>query len=226
MSYQDSWFLVLIIAMGLSFYSQMKISTTFGKYSKVRSMSGKTGSQVAKEILARNAIYDVRVEPVRGQLTDHYDPMNKVLRLSESVHDSSSIAAVAVAAHECGHAIQHNVGYVPLNLRSAIAPVASIGSRFAWIMILAGFAISSRLIDLGIMMYLAIVIFQVVTLPVEINASRRALTQLNDGIIPSEENYPAKKVLEAAALTYIAATLVAIGELLRLLAMTNRRRDD
>lgn len=226
MSYQDSWFLVLIIAMGLSFYSQMKISTTFGKYSKVRSMSGKTGSQVAKEILARNAIYDVRVEPVRGQLTDHYDPMNKVLRLSESVHDSSSIAAVAVAAHECGHAIQHNVGYVPLNLRSAIAPVASIGSRFAWIMILAGFAISSRLIDLGIMMYLAIVIFQVVTLPVEINASRRALAQLNDGIIPSEENYPAKKVLEAAALTYIAATLVAIGELLRLLAMTNRRRDD
>ncbi len=226
MSNQDSWFLVLIIAMGLSFYSQMKISTTFGKYSKVRSMSGKTGSQVAKEILARNAIYDVRVEPVRGQLTDHYDPMNKVLRLSESVHDSSSIAAVAVAAHECGHAIQHNVGYVPLNLRSAIAPVASIGSRFAWIMILAGFAISSRLIDLGIMMYLAIVIFQVVTLPVEINASRRALAQLNDGIIPSEENYPAKKVLEAAALTYIAATLVAIGELLRLLAMTNRRRDD
>lgn len=223
----DSWFLILMFALMVSSYAQIKVSTTFNKYLRVGSRSGYTGYDVAKGLLNSNGIYDVRIEPVAGNLTDHYDPMNKVLRLSSNVYSGNSIAAVSVAAHEVGHAIQHDKGYVPLKIRSLIAPVASIGSRFVWFFILIGMFISPIMIELGIALYLAIVIFQIVTLPVEFNASRRALVQLEtNGYIQSDEVRDSKKVLSAAALTYVAATLVAIAELLRLLSITeNRRRD-
>lgn len=224
-SVNQGWFIMLMIAMVLSMYSQFKIKSTFGKYSNVGSSSGMTGREVAQTILQRNQIYDVVVEPVRGSLTDHFDPRTKVVRLSESVYNSRSVSAISVAAHEVGHAMQHNEGYFPLRLRSAIAPIASIGSRFVWILIILGFVISPVLIEVAIALYLGIVIFQVVTLPVEINASRRALAQLENGIIPIEEVSGSKKVLSAAALTYVAATLTAIAELMRLLSILGRRND-
>lgn len=222
----QGWFIMLMIALALSMYSQFKVQNTFKKYSRVGSSSGMTGKEVAQTILQRNQVYDVVVEPVAGNLTDHFDPRTKVVRLSESVYNSTSVSAVSVAAHEVGHAIQHHEGYFPLKLRSAIAPIASIGSRFVWVLVLLGFVISPFLIEVAIALYLGIVLFQVVTLPVEINASRRALAQLENGIVPIEEVSGSKKVLSAAALTYIAATLTAIAELLRLLAIFGSRRDD
>lgn len=221
--YGGNWIVVLIPALLLSLYAQMKISTSFNKYSRVASRSGYTGSQVARMILDRNNLHNVKIEPVRGNLTDHYDPRTQVIRLSESVHSSNSVAAVSVAAHEVGHAIQHGIGYRPLLIRNNIAPIANIGSRFAFGLIFIGLLLESMVYELGIILYLAVVLFQLVTLPVEINASRRALTQLENGIIPEEEVRGSKKVLSAAALTYIAATLVAIGQLLRLISMSNRK---
>lgn len=220
-----NWILVLIPALLLSMYAQLKISTSFNKYSNISSRSGYTGSQVARMVLDRNNLYDVKIEPVRGNLTDHYDPRTKIIRLSESVHSSSSIAAVSVAAHEVGHAIQHGIGYTPLIIRNSIAPIANIGSRFAFGLIFLGIILESFVYELGIILYLGVVLFQVITLPVEINASRRALMQLENGIISKDEIRGSKKVLSAAALTYIAATLVAIGQLLRLISMSNRRND-
>lgn len=221
--YGGNWIVVLIPALLLSLYAQMKISTSFNKYSRVASRSGYTGSQVARMILDRNNLHNVKIEPVRGNLTDHYDPRTQVIRLSESVHSSNSVAAVSVAAHEVGHAIQHGIGYRPLLIRNNIAPIANIGSRFAFGLIFIGLLLESMVYELGIILYLAVVLFQLVTLPVEINASRRALTQLENGIILEEEVRGSKKVLSAAALTYIAATLVAIGQLLRLISMSNRK---
>ena len=223
----NSWFLVLMFALAISSYAQIKVSTTFNKYLRVNSKYGYTGYEVAQNLLKRNNIHDVRVEAVAGNLTDHYDPINKVLRLSSNVYSGTSIASISVAAHEVGHAIQHDQGYVPLKIRSIIAPIASIGSRFVWILIFLGMVISPMMIELGISLYLAIVLFQIVTLPVEFNASRRALNQLEDNsYIAYDERPYSRKVLSAAALTYVAATLVAIGELLRLLSITqNRRRD-
>ncbi len=222
----QTWAIMLIVAFVLSMYSQFKVSNTFNKYSQVRSTSGMTGREVAQTILQRNNIYDVVVEPVGGNLTDHFDPRTKVVRLSESVYNSNSVSAVSVAAHEVGHAMQHHEGYFPLRLRSAIAPIANIGSRFVWILIVLGMFISPILVELAIALYLGIVIFQVVTLPVELNASRRALAQLENGIIPMDEVRGSKKVLSAAALTYIAATLTALAELLRLIAIFGRRNND
>ena len=221
--YGVNWIVVLIPALLLSVYAQLKISTSFNKYSRVASRSGYTGSQVARMILDRNNLHDVRIEPVRGNLTDHYDPRTKVIRLSESVHSSNSVAAVSVAAHEVGHAIQHGIGYRPLLVRNNMAPIANVGSRFAFGLIFIGLLLESFVYEFGIILYLAVVLFQLITLPVEINASRRALTQLENGIIPAEEVRGSKKVLSAAALTYIAATLVAIAQLLRLISMSNRR---
>ncbi len=222
--YGTEFFIFVLPALAFAAFAQMKIKNTFSQYLKVPSQSGLTGSQVARYILDRNGLTHVNVEAVRGQLTDHYDPRKEVVRLSEGVYGGSSIAAVSVAAHEVGHAMQHAEGYVPLTLRSAIAPIANIGTRMVWIFILLGFVISPFFIDVGIALFLAAVLFQVVTLPVEFNASKRAIGQLESGIIPNEGLKPAKKVLNAAALTYVAATLVAVAELLRLLAMTNRRR--
>ncbi|MBW4828629.1 MAG: zinc metallopeptidase [Clostridiaceae bacterium] len=217
------YYFLLMIALIISFYAQIKVSTTFNKYLRVPSYSGYTGREVARMILDRNGLHDVSIEPIGGQLTDHYDPRTNVIRLSSNVYNGNSIASLSVAAHEVGHAIQHAEGYFPLILRNNIAPIASISARFVWILIFLGFLISPVLLEAGIILYLAIVLFQVVTLPVEFNASRRALYQLDSGIVTSSEIGPAKKVLSAAALTYVAATLVAIGQLLRLISLSDRR---
>jgi len=224
--YYDPTMIILLPAILLSLYAQTKVNSAFSKYLRVPSYSGYTGREVARMILDRNGLYNVRVEPIDGQLTDHYDPRTNVIRLSSSVYNGTSIAALSVAAHETGHAIQHGEGYFPLILRNNIAPVANIGARFVWVLILLGFLMSSpTLVNAGIILYLAVVLFQVVTLPVEFNASRRALVQLESGFVSSNEIGPAKEVLKAAALTYVAATLVAIGQLIRLILSSNRRRD-
>ncbi|QQY80787.1 hypothetical protein EDD65_10574 [Keratinibaculum paraultunense] len=222
----NNWMLFLFPALLFATYAQIKVSASFNKYLMVANRSGYTGKEVARMILDRNGLYDVRIESVGGQLTDHYDPRTKVIRLSRDVYNGDSIAAVSIAAHETGHAIQHSEGYFPLILRNNIAPIVGLSSRFVWIFILLGLLIEPFLFEVGVMLYLAIVLFQVITLPVEYNASKRALYQLEDnGIILNEERSAAKEVLSAAALTYVAATLVAIGQLLRLLSMSNRRRD-
>lgn len=221
----SSWFTLLMIALAISFYAQFKVSSAFNKYLKVPSSSNYTGSEIARIILDRNGLYDVRVEPIGGNLTDHYDPRHKVIRLSRNVYNGNSIASVSVAAHEVGHALQHAEGYFPLILRNNLAPIVSFSSRFIWILIILGFAISPFYLELGIALYFGIVLFQVITLPVEFNASRRALYQLENGLVYQSEIESSKKVLNAAALTYVAATLVSIAELLRLFALMGRRRD-
>lgn len=221
----SSWMIFVLPAMLFASYAQMKIKRSFSKYSRVSSGSGYTGAQIARMILDRNGLYDIRVESVSGNLTDHYDPRSRIVRLSGSVFSGSSIASMSVAAHEVGHAIQHAEGYFPLVFRNNIAPLVGIGSKFVWVFVILGFIMSSPFfIEIGIALFLGVVLFQIVTLPVEFNASKRALLQLEDGISPRENIKPAKEVLNAAALTYVAATLVAIGELLRLLSMANRRR--
>lgn len=228
MEYYSSWMLYVLPALLFAGYAQMKIKSSFSKYSKVSSETGYTGAQIARIILDRNGLNDVRIENVAGNLTDHYDPRTRVVRLSNSIYGGSSIASMSVAAHEVGHAIQHAEGYLPLILRSNMAPIANIGSRFVWVLIGIGFLLTSSVfIEIGIILFMGVVLFQIVTLPVEFNASRRALVQLENGIASPATIGPAKKVLQSAALTYVAATLVAIGELLRILAMTsnNRRRD-
>lgn len=220
-----TWFLILMPALLLAMYAQLKVTSSFNKYLRVQSGSGYTGSEVARIILDRNGLHDVRIEQVGGNLTDHYDPRSKVIRLSRNVYNGHSVAAVSVALHEVGHAIQHDEGYFPLILRNNIAPIASIGSRFVWILILLGLVISPFLIEVGILLYVAVVLFQVITLPVEFNASKRALYQLENGIVYRDELDSSKEVLNAAALTYVAATLVALGQLLRLLSIFGRRRD-
>jgi hypothetical protein len=222
--YDNTWFMLVLPALFFSMYAQMKIKSTFSKYLQVPSQTGLTGSQVARFILDKNGLYNVRVETVAGSLTDHYDPRTEVVRLSQNVYGGSSIAAVSVAAHEVGHAIQHANSYFPLSLRSALAPVASFGSRLVWVFIFIGMIISPFFIDIGIALFLGVVLFQIVTLPVEFNASKRALEQLEAGIIDEESARGSKKVLNAAALTYVAATIVALAELLRLLAIFNRKR--
>lgn len=225
MYYDSSWFIFVLPALILGLIAQGKVKGAYNKYSRVNSGTGLTGAQVARRILDRNGLYDVVVEQTPGQLTDHYDPRKRVMRLSNSIYAGNSVASMSVAAHEAGHALQHADGYFPLILRNNLAPIVSFSSRFVWILVLLGFLISPFLINVGIALYLGVVIFQLVTLPVELNASRRALAQLEDGISPSENLKPAKSMLSAAALTYVAATLTAIAELLRLLAITNRRRD-
>ncbi|NLX61056.1 MAG: zinc metallopeptidase [Tissierellia bacterium] len=218
-----SWGLPLMIAILISLYAQIKVSSSFNKYLRVPSRIGLTGREVARMILDRNGLYDVGIELIGGNLTDHYDPRKKVIRLSRNVYNGNSLASVAVAAHEVGHAIQHSEGYFPLIIRNNLAPIASFSARFVWILIFLGFVISPFLLELGILLYLAVVLFQVITLPVEFNASRRALLQLENGIISREEIGGSRKVLQAAALTYVAATLVAVLQLLRLLSISGRR---
>lgn len=227
MEYYSTWMIFVLPALLFASYAQLKIKSSFNKYSKVSNETGYTGSQIARIILDRNGLEDVRIENVRGNLTDHYDPRTRVVRLSNSIYSGNSIASMSVAAHEVGHAIQHAEGYLPLILRSRMAPIANIGSRLVWVFIGIGFLISPIFVELGVILFMGVVLFQMVTLPVEFNASRRALVQLENGIASPGTIGPSKKVLQSAALTYIAATLVAIGELLRILAMTsnNRRRD-
>ena len=224
----DPTFIILIPAIILSFWAQMKVSTTFNRYSQVTSRSGMTGAQVAQAILKSNNINDVRIEAVRGNLTDHYDPKNKVLRLSESVYGQSSLAALGVAAHEVGHAIQHDVDYAPLRIRSALVPIAQFGSYGSWIILLVGIVLAStQLIQIGIILFVAVLAFQLVTLPVEFNASSRALVQLETGgFLTTEEIKGSKKVLSAAAMTYVAAVILAVAQLIRLILISGILRRD
>ena len=225
----DWTYLLLIIGMVLSLIASAKMKSTFAKYKQIRSASGLTGAQTAERILRAAGIYDVRVVPIAGSLTDHYDPRSKQLALSQDVYDRTSIAAVGVAAHECGHAIQHAQNYAPLNLRSAIVPAANIGANLAWPIFVAGLIFSLRpLLLAGIILFSLAVLFQLVTLPVELDASSRALKMLGStGILGTDENKAARKVLTAAAMTYVAALASSILQLLRLLILANggRRRD-
>ncbi len=228
-AYDWTYFLVLIGAV-LSIIASVRVNTTFNKYAKVRSMTGMTGAEAAQRILQYNGIYDVQIRQVSGNLTDHYDPRNKTLNLSDSVYGSASVAAVGVAAHECGHAIQHKEGYGPLKLRSALVPAANIGSRLGIPIILLGiiFSYNYVLIQVGIWVFALAVLFQVVTLPVEFNASSRAVQALDQmGILAGQEVGQCRKVLSAAAMTYVAAAASAILQLLRLILLFggNRRRD-
>ncbi len=216
----DGTIILLIPAIALSIYAQFAIRSAYSKWSKVRSAVGMTGRKVAENLLRQNNIYDVQVEPVAGSLTDHYDSRAKKIRLSENVYNSSSLAAIGVAAHETGHAIQHATAYAPLNIRQAIFPVASIGSQWGFWLFLIGMFISSFdfLMDIGILLFAGAVLFQIVTLPVEFNASSRAMAQLsNGGYLRTDEIAGAKKVLNAAALTYVAAAAMAVLQLIRLL---------
>jgi uncharacterized protein len=221
-----STILLLLPAFILSIYAQIAIRSAYSKWSKVRSSTGMTGAQVAKALLLKNGITDVDVEPVAGSLTDHYDSRTKKLRLSADNYSNSSLAAIAVAAHETGHAIQHAKAYAPLGWRQAIFPVASFGSNWGIWLFFIGMMISSFriLMDIGIIFFAGAVLFQIVTLPVEFNASHRALLQLSSGgYLKQEEIRGAKKVLDAAALTYVAAAAMAIMNLVRMLLI---RRND
>jgi len=225
----DPWYILVIIAFLFSMVAQTKVSSTFNKYSRVRNRAGFTGAQVAAQMLQNAGIYDVSVQRVAGNLTDHYDPRTKTLRLSQSVYDSTSVAALGVAAHETGHAIQHDVGYAPLGLRSLLVPLANFGSRLAIPLIIIGFLFSgggSTLVTLGILFFSLSVAFTIITLPVEFNASHRAIDLLvEDGFLDSDEIGGAKKVLSAAAMTYVAAAFAAVAQLLRLIAIFGRRDD-
>ena len=227
--FDPTWILVIIGAV-LSMAASAKVNSTFSKYSKVRSMTGMTGEDAAKRLLNSQGIYDVTVRPVKGQLTDHYDPRTKTVNLSESVFHSTSVAAIGVAAHECGHAMQDNVGYVPLKLRGAIVPVANIGSQAAFPLIIIGVLIGGRgspLVNIGLILFSLAVIFQLITLPVELNASRRAITLLDQvGILGGQEVNQTRKVLGAAALTYVAALAASVLQLLRLVILFGGRRDN
>ena len=230
----DATFLILIPAMILAFYAQRKVNSTYKKFSKISSRRGYTGAQAAAVLLEACGAKDVRIEQVSGHLTDHYDPRQRVLRLSQSVYGASSIAAVGVAAHETGHAVQHREGYGALAVRNGIFPLARFGSTLAYPMILVGLLLSSgsgdigyTLISLGVILFALGVAFQLLTLPVEFDASRRAIALLaQNRLLEDDEIGPAKKVLSAAALTYVASAAVAVANLLRflLLASGGRRR--
>ena len=225
----DITYIFVIIGMLITLIASWRMKATFAKYERVASQSRLTGREVAERILRANGIYDVSVRPVSGRLTDHYDPRDKTVSLSEVIYGSTSVAAIAVAAHECGHAIQDNVGYVPLNLRSAFVPVANWGSRLSWPLIFVGFLlgygnISNILIQIGIAMFLLAVIFQIITLPVEFDASRRALIELeNNEILSDREDKSARKVLFAAAMTYVAAAAAGVLQMLRLMLLFSGR---
>ena len=229
--YFDPTYILVVIGALICLAASAKVKSTFNRYDRVRSMSGMTGAQAAERILNSAGIYDVTMQHISGNLTDHYDPRNKVLSLSDSTYSSTSVAAVGVAAHECGHAIQHQTNYAPLNIRSAIVPVANFGSSIAWPLILIGLFFTSKtgtfLIDLGIICFSMAVLFQLVTLPVEFNASSRAVKILeNTGILGHEELQGTKKVLGAAALTYVAGAASAILQLLRLIILFGGRGGD
>lgn len=220
---------ILIPAIILATWAQIKVQTTFGKYAKVPSLRRITGAQLAQDLLRRGGLYGVRIEMVPGNLTDHYDPRSKVLRLSESVYGSSSVAALGVAAHEVGHALQHESGYVPLGIRNSLVPVANFASTASFPLILLGLFIPSlrSLAVFGVLLFTAVVLFQLITLPVEFNASGRAVALLSEGgyITPQEEPM-VKKVLGAAALTYVAAALVAFLSLVRYLLILGMFQGD
>ena len=227
----DSTYILVLIGVAICLLASSRVNSVFRRYSTVRSRSGLTGWEAAERILRANGIYDVTVRHIPGNLTDHYDPRNKTLGLSDSTYGSASVAAIGVAAHECGHAAQHATGYAPLKFRGALVPVANFGSTLAWPLILIGLFLRSDtaviFINMGILLFSAAVLFQLVTLPVEFNASSRAVKVLETtGMLYPEEIRQTKAVLGAAALTYVASAASAILQLLRLLLITGRRRND
>lgn len=227
----DATYIFVIIGTALSLLAQARVTSTFNKYSRIGTKSGMTGADAARLILNRNGIHSVRIEPVRGQLTDHYNPQKMSLALSEPVYGSNSIAAVGVAAHECGHAVQHDQQYGPLMLRSALVPITNIGSTLSIPILLVGMLLNSStgdlLVQIGIIAFSLTTLFTLITLPVEFNASRRALAILNENhVLTEEELKGTREVLNAAAMTYVAAAATSILQLLRLLLISgNRRRD-
>lgn len=229
--YWDPTYILVVIGAIICMIASAKVKTTFNKYSQYRSYSGMNGAQVAQRVLEAAGIYDVTVRHVSGNLTDHYDPSTKTVNLSDPVYNSYSVVALGVAAHECGHAIQHAKNYAPLSLRSALVPVANFGSMLAWPLILIGLFINGRsstlIIDLGIVLFSAAVLFQLVTLPVEFDASRRALVMLRtQNILSDDELKNTRKVLKSAAFTYVASAAAAILQLLRIILLVGGRRDD
>ena len=224
MYYNLDYLIYILPGFLLALYAQSKIRANFDKYSRVTNREGLTGRSVAEAILKSHGIYDVTIDRVRGSLTDHYDPSHKVLRLSDPVYDSTSIAALGIAAHECGHAIQHHESYAPLSMRNAIVPAANLGSNLSFVFIFIGLFAFQPLLKLGIALFAITVLFQLLTLPVEYNASHRAKVILADGILSGEEMVGVERILSAAALTYVASLLTAIGTLLRFLSL-GRRRD-
>ncbi|URZ06549.1 zinc metallopeptidase [Clostridium felsineum] len=223
--YFDSSFIILIPALIISFAAQAKISSTFNKYSKIRSVNGYTGADTARMLLNANGLNDIPVELVQGKLTDHYDPKNRIMRLSEDVYYGVSVAAIGVAAHETGHALQHQKHYAPLEIRNTIVPVVNISSNASWVLFFIGVVFSiPALVKVGIAFFAAVVLFNLVTLPVELDASKRALNLLeNKAILYHEEIKGARNVLNAAAMTYVAAALMAISELIRLIIISRDR---
>ena len=232
MLFFDWTYILVLIGAVICMIASANVKSTYNRYAKVRSMTNMTGAQVAERLLRSAGLYDVKVGQVRGELSDHYNPATKVVNLSDSVYGSTSVAAIGVAAHECGHAIQHAKGYFPLHLRSWFVPIANFGSKLAWPLILIGLFINSEssqmVINLGIFLFSFAVIFQIITLPVEFNASSRALALLEEqGILSQQELPDTKKVLGAAALTYVASVASAILQLLRIIILFGgRRRND
>ena len=228
--FDPTYFLVIIAAL-FSIWASFRVNHTYNKYARVRSMTGMTGAMAAEKILHSQGIYDVRIERVSGRLTDHYDPSSKVLWMSEATLVIACVAAVGVAAHECGHALQHAQGYMPLKIRGSLVPVASLGSYAGIILFMVGLFFTSgmgnTLLTIGILLFSAAVLFQLVTLPVEFNASTRAVTLLEStGILGQQELKSSKKVLRAAALTYVAGEATAILQLIRLLMIAGGRSRD
>ncbi|MCL2356181.1 MAG: zinc metallopeptidase [Defluviitaleaceae bacterium] len=232
----DPLFMMLVLpAIGLTLIAQFMVKSRFSRYSKVRTQNGLTGAQAAAQILREAGISNVRIEQTHGHLTDHFDPRGNVIRLSESVYNAATVAAVGVAAHEAGHAVQYARGYFPMKIRAAIIPVTNVGSRIAVPMIFVGFLLGAAseaagpnlggmLVNAGILLFSTVVVFQLVTLPVEFNASRRALSAINNSsMLTPQERAGSRKVLTAAALTYVAALALSVAQLLRFLAMARRR---
>lgn len=230
--YFDQTYILIIIGMVLCLAASAHVNSTFNKYSRVRSNSGMTGAQAAQRILESQGIYDVSIRHISGNLTDNYNPSTKVLSLSDATYGSTSVAAIGVAAHECGHAMQHNKGYAPISVRNALVPFANWGSRLSWVLIIIGIIFYGQgtgqtMINIGIFAFSLAVLFQIVTLPVEFNASNRAIRVLEStGIFGTSELKCTQKVLGAAALTYVAAAASSILQLLRLILLFGGRDDD
>ena len=231
MFYYDTSFIILIPAMIFAMIAQGSVSRTFRKYSNIRNRKNLTGAEAARMVLDNNGLNNVEVEHVRGNLTDHYDPRKRVLRLSDSVYGSNSVSAVSVACHEVGHAIQHAKGYVQLKIRDGIVPIVNLASNLTWPLVLIGFFLltagnyvqGNMIFNIGVITFIAVIAFHIITLPVEFNASRRAINQMQEyGIVGDEEVVGSKKVLRAAAMTYVAALAVAVANLIRILALRSR----
>lgn len=236
--YYDWTMLLLIPPLILGIYAQFKVNSTYKRYEKIKNVRGLTAREVTRQILDANGLYHVKIEHIKGKLSDHYDPKTETVRLSDSVDGSDSVAAIGVAAHECGHAVQHANGYVPLKLRSAMVPITNFSSNFAFLFVIVGLVLGNmakgqsdfgyNLAIVGVILFAVVALFQLVTLPVEFNASSRALKTLeNDGILYDDELTGAKKVLTAAALTYVAALISSLASLLRivLIVLGGRRND-